>query len=383
MKKHLVLVGGGHAHLTTLRRLDAIVAAGHAVTLIAPAAYHYYSGMGPGALGGFYRPEEIRFNVKRMAEKRKAVFVMDKAAFIDPVRRMLTLESGKTLGYDVLSFNIGSRIPVEKMGVAANAVSMVYPVKPIENLLEAADRLRSLTASGVSGGSPKVLVAGGGPAGFEMAGNAHRFMTTLGLRRPDIVLAAGQGGLLSGYPKRMRRLAEASLTGRGVTVLSERVERTEKGLAVTSSGREIPFDLAFACLGVAPPDLFLACGLATGGGGWLSVNQYLQCVDHPEIFGGGDCVHFVPSPLDKVGVYPVRENPILASNLKAALDGTPLTPFTGTKGGYLQILNNGDGRGLFRKGGLVLQGKAAFWFKDYIDVKFMRAFQECGERLGG
>ncbi len=380
MKKHLVLVGGGHAHLTALRRLDAIIKAGHAVTVVAPAKYHYYSGMGPGALGGFYRPEDIRFNVRRMTEKRNAVFAQDKAASIDPVRRLLTLASGRTLGYDVLSFNIGSRIPVEKMGLAPEAASQVYPVKPIENLLAAAERLRSLTGAGQS---PRILVAGGGPAGFEMAGNVHRFLTSLGLRRPDITLAAGSGGLLAGYPGRMRRLAEASLSGRGVTVVAERVTETNPGLAKTASDREIPFDLAFACLGVAPPDLFAACGLPTGGGGWLSVNQYLQCVDHPDIFGGGDCVYFTPSPLDKVGVYPVRENPILADNLKAALEGRPLTPFTGTKGGYLQILNSGDGKGIFRKGGLVLGGRLAFALKDYIDVKFMRAFQECGERLGG
>jgi NADH dehydrogenase FAD-containing subunit len=42
-------------------------------------------------------------------------------------------------------------------------------------------------------------------------------------------------------------------------------------------------------------------------------------VAYPEIFGGGDCISFEKKPLDKVGVYAVRQNPILYTNLLAAL----------------------------------------------------------------
>ncbi|MBS1234899.1 MAG: hypothetical protein H6R43_615, partial [Nitrospirae bacterium] len=68
MKKHLVFVGGGHAHLTALLHLKDYVDCGHRVTLISPSDYHYYSGMGPGMLSGIYRPQEIRFHVKKLAE---------------------------------------------------------------------------------------------------------------------------------------------------------------------------------------------------------------------------------------------------------------------------------------------------------------------------
>ena len=52
MAKHLVLVGGGHAHMMTLANINAFVAKGHRVTVIGPSEHHYYSGMGPGMLGG-------------------------------------------------------------------------------------------------------------------------------------------------------------------------------------------------------------------------------------------------------------------------------------------------------------------------------------------
>jgi NADH dehydrogenase FAD-containing subunit len=100
MKKHLVLVGGGHAHLTVLINLADYVQRGHKVTLIGPSPYHYYSGMGPGLLSGIYRPQEVRFHVKKMAEDRGATFVEDRVIMINPVRKTLDLQSGNQVAYD-------------------------------------------------------------------------------------------------------------------------------------------------------------------------------------------------------------------------------------------------------------------------------------------
>ena len=71
-------------------------------------------------------------------------------------------------------------------------------------------------------------------------------------------------------------------------------------------------------------------------------------MDHPEIFGGGDCIYFQDQPMDKVGVYAVRENPVLLHNLMASLDGDALEAFDPGRD-YLLIFNLGDGTGIFRK----------------------------------
>ena len=84
MGKHLVLIGGGHAHMTSLVNIDQLTARGHQVTLVSPSPYHYYSGMGPGMLGGFYDPSQVRFHVGKMAEERGAEFIQDTAVRIDP-----------------------------------------------------------------------------------------------------------------------------------------------------------------------------------------------------------------------------------------------------------------------------------------------------------
>jgi NADH dehydrogenase FAD-containing subunit len=107
------------------------------------------------------------------------------------------------------------------------------------------------------------------------------------------------------------------------------------------------------------------------------VNQYLQCVSDPAVFGGGDCIHFDPRPLDRVGVYAVRQGPVLCRNLMAALGGKSLLlEAFEPQSRYLSILNLGDGRGILAWRSLVLSGRFAFWLKDHIDRAFMRRFQK-------
>jgi len=134
MKKHLVIVGAGHAHLTVLKYLEEFKKLGHNATVVSSSPLHYYSGMGPGMLSGIYRPEEIRFNVKKMSQDRGAAFVEDTVVKIQPDERKIVLLSGNEISYDVISFNTGSFVPLEGQMHADEAV---ITVKPIENLLKA------------------------------------------------------------------------------------------------------------------------------------------------------------------------------------------------------------------------------------------------------
>ena len=142
----------------------------------------------------------------------------------------------------------------------------------------------------------------------------------------------------------------------------------------TDAGRTFSADLICLATGVRPSSLFVDSGLPTGPDGGLLVNAFLQCERHPEIFGGGDCISFAPSPLDKIGVYAVRQNGILFENLLAALEGKTLRRFS-PGGGYLQIFNLGQGVGVLLKGPLSFAGRLAFTLKDLIDKRFMRRFQ--------
>jgi NADH dehydrogenase FAD-containing subunit len=370
MKKHLVFVGGGHAHLTSLLKVRDYTDRGHPVTLISSSRYHYYSGMGPGMLAGIYRPQELRFHIRKMAEDRGAVFLEDEVIRIEPLNRKLFLKSGKEVVYDVVSFNTGSEI---NNGTGNATSENVYTVKPIINLL----RARVTILEQIRKRALRIVVIGGGPAGVEVAGNAWRLVSN-NKEESGISLIAGTE-LLKNMPGRVCRLVRSSFQKRNIRIIEGlRMKNLENNTIVLDNGHEIPFDIALIATGVSPAPLFRESGLATGADGGLLVNSRLQSVEFPEIFGGGDCISLKDQPLSKVGVYAVRQNPVLHKNLLASLEGAELTTFMPQKN-YLLIFNLGNNRGVFWRKNIVWDGRLAFLMKDYIDRKFMRSFQVSGE----
>jgi len=368
MGKQLVLVGGGHAHMVTLTNLYKFIEKGHNVTVIGPSPYHYYSGMGPGMLGKVYTPEDIRFATKNVVEKQGGSFVLGKAVRVDPDEKIVQLESGETVSYDVLSFNVGSYVPLST--VKGDDYKDIYSVKPIEKLIEAQTRILEL-------GSQKkttISIIGGGPSSAEIAGNVWRLTRDFGKNKPVIRIFAGEN-FMSHFPKNIRKMVAGSLTKRGIEILEgSYVKEVQIGVITTESGQRYKTDFIFLALGIKPSPIFVKSGLPTGPDGGLLVNSYLQSPKHPEIFGGGDCIYFEDQPLDKVGVYAVRQNPILYHNLMASLEKTGFKSFY-PGGDYLLVFNMGDGTGVLRKKWLLFDGRLAFVIKDYIDRKFMKKFQ--------
>lgn len=371
MGKHLVFIGGGHAHLTALVRLKEYIRRGHKVTLISPSPHQYYSGMAPGMLSGIYRPQEVRFHVRKLAEDRGAEFISDSVTALHPRERVLSLKSGGKIPYDVASFNTGSEVPAEKF--LFTKVENVFPVKPIIHFLSG----RRFILNAPAGSLKRFLVVGGGPAGVELTANLSRLLQ----ERKDggkIILIGGTR-LLSGYPEKVRTLALNFFQARRIEVIEgTHVKEFRRSGVDLQDGRSLEFDAAFLAVGIRPAPLFKESGVPVGEGGELLVDSFLRSPAFPEIFGGGDCIALEGARLAKVGVYAVRQNPILFHNLMAALEGGPLQPFVPQKD-FLAILNMGYGRGILWRRGWVYEGRLAFLLKDYIDRAFMKKFQVSGE----
>ncbi|MGC8492791.1 MAG: NAD(P)/FAD-dependent oxidoreductase [Syntrophobacteraceae bacterium] len=374
MGKHLVLVGAGHAHLTILSRLADYLERGHTVTLINPSPYTYYSGMGPGVLSGMYTPQEARFNVKQMAEPGGAVFMEDSVWTIDARNRSLLLKSGRIVPYDVASFNCGSEVLLDPHWYCG---SRVIPVKPVINLYKS--RLSILDEA--RGANLRIVVAGGGPAGVEVCANLWRLLYD-NERTARITLVAGRR-LLQGCPSGTRRLALNSLNRRGIHVMEgKRVQSVSEGCLGLSDKETLPFDYTFMAVGITPCAIFGRSGLQVARDGSLPVNGFLQSVDYPELFGGGDCICFEGRGLARVGVHAVRQGPILHHNLSVALGGGEMKDYAAEED-YMLILNMGDGKAILFKRGLTWGGRLPFLLKDFIDKRFVRKFRLSGEQDDG
>ena len=365
-QKHLILAGAGHAHMVTMANIHTLTSLGHRVTVIGPSDHHYYSGMGPGMLGGGYEPDEIRFAVKENVEKQGATFIQDSVEGIDPFGRELRLTSGKSLQYDVISFNTGSHVDIPPISGKSDTI---YTVKPIERLYQARQEIANQAAKN----KVHIAVIGGGPAGTEVAGNVAQLLSA-SPTSSTVTLYAGRK-LLSRFPEPVQAKSRAILKRSGVTIEEKgHLLSIDDGSLTFDSGQTAEADFIILATGVHPSPFFREGGLPTGPDGGLLVNKKLQCPEFPEIFGGGDCIYFQDQPLDKVGVYAVRENPVLFHNLKASLNDEELQDFS-PGGGYLLIFNLGNGLGVLRKNWFQLSGKVAFFIKDWIDKKFIKEFQ--------
>ncbi len=271
MRKYFVLVGGGHAHMMTLENIDKFVEKGFKVTVIGPSFYHYYSGMGPGMLGGTYSPDDIRFATRDVVQKQGGIFIKDKVDRIDPDKKEIYTSTGHTFTYDVLSFNAGSYVPMQAAPDDPEDQGNIYSVKPIEKLMEAADKLKELFAQK----KMVVSIVGGGPSSAEVAGNVWQLVKKVNRQLPDIQIFAGKK-FMAKFPESIRSRVLSSLQNRGIQIIEAGyIKEIKSNEICLESGEVFSTDFIFMALGVKPSTIFEESGLPIGPDKGLLVNKYL------------------------------------------------------------------------------------------------------------
>ena len=370
----IVLAGAGHTHIELLRQGSLFAREGHELVLISPEASHPYSGMAPGVLGGCYSTEAIMLPAAKLASRAAVRFVQDRIKNLDARKKVLFFEATGELSYDLLSLNLGSET-VDAVFHSQSIAVTIHKSKPISSLLELKGSMDRFVTGG---GLLRIAVIGGGPAGVELAGNIAFFMG----RKAKVDLYTSKAAGLGGFSGKGERFITAILKRWGVTIFRNHRIDPAKGLT------ELEADIVLFATGVRPPEAIRNFGLPLGENGGVKVNRFLQVEGFPEIFAVGDCACFY-SPrlgrcLDRIGVYAVRQQPVLQHNLLALASGQSyssnktgpdeLLAFEGD-GPALSALNLGGAVGILQRGRLLLSGRAAFCLKDVIDRRFMVKYQ--------
>jgi selenide,water dikinase len=221
----------------------------------------------------------------------------------------------------------------------------------------------------------RVTVVGAGAGGVEVALAVHRRIREAG-PRPEVSLVEAASDVLPDYEAPVRRRAADVLARRGVAVaLASEVSRVDENAIQLMNGTHAPADLVVWLAGTAGSALFKDTGLSLDARGFLLVDATLRAVDGPPIWAAGDCATLVGHPnTPKAGVYAVRQGPVLARNLRAALgEGRPATYVPQRT--FLSLLNTADGKALLRWHGVVSHSRLAWWLKDRIDTRFVRRYR--------
>lgn len=302
-------------------------------------------------------------------EQRGGIFIQDTAISIDTYNQLVYLKNTDApQPYDVLSCNIGSTV---KTDIIHPDNESIFTVKPIENLVAARNKI---LAKGKTD-SLKIAILGGGPSAIEVAGNIHQLGNLNKIIKPEITIFSGRE-LLQNSPPKVRELALASLHRRKIKwFTNDYVCGVAEGKIQFKEKKPYKADIILSAVGLTCSSLFKNSGLPVSPDNGLLVNGFLQSIDYKNIFGGGDGITFTPTPLNKVGVYAVRQGPILAHNLLAAFTNKQLLSFN-PGGQYLLIYNLGDGTGILSKKSFIINGRLAFLIKNYIDRRFINKFKQ-------
>lgn len=369
-RKRLLLLGGGHAHVQVVRAFAARPSQDIDVLLLSAAGKTPYSGMLPGLIAGHYTYDDAHIDLAALCQAARVSFMERQACALYPARSTIETTVGQQHTYDVLSIDTGSVSPI---GRVRGAIDYAVPVKPVEPLLSAIERLDHEVAAGRT---DSIAVVGAGAAGFEvLLAIEHRVrLRTAGRRRPALHLVTDAPSILAELPVRVRHLGMQALAKHKIAVhLGRRVEEvTAEGLRL-DDGAVIPAAPVFFVTGAEPAPMYRTAGIATDARGFVAVHPTLQSTSHPNVFACGDVAAVLEHPRPKAGVFAVRQGPPLFENLVRILDGRPLQPFAPQRQ-YLVLLSTGDKHAIATRNNLAIQGRCIWRWKDHIDRSFMNGF---------
>jgi selenide,water dikinase len=370
--KDLVLIGGGHTHVSVLKAFGMHSVPGVRLSLVARDIDTPYSGMLPGLVAGHYDFDACHIDLGPLARFAGARLIRDEAVGVDPVARSILFRSRPPLEYDVLSINTGSTPTTEDV---PGALEHVIPVKPISNFLA---RWKALETRILAHNRPiELVVVGGGAGGVEIALAAlFRLRSMAGPGRSiGLALAHASDAILPTHPARARRKLERILLEEGVRLHAGfRASRVEPGVVISDDGRRLNADEILWVTRAGAPGWIRSSGLAVDEHGFLAVDATLRSTSHPEIFGAGDVAAVLPHPREKAGVFAVRQGRPLTENLRRALKGLTPLPFRPQKR-FLTILSAGKRYAVAARGGIVAEGAWVWSLKDWIDRRFMQRFR--------
>ena len=373
--KHLVLIGGGHSHLSVVRSLGMRPVPGLLVTLISREILVPYSGALPAYIAGRYQPEDLFIDLRPLARFGGVRLIQADIDSIDLDARSIALPGRPELSFDLLSLNIGS-IP-DTSGMPG-ALEHTIGVKPIDGFLKAWEEIRRQAVSGMrQGRGYSLAIVGGGPASVELACAARaRIRKDSGDTDAElsIRIISSADEILPSHNQKVRDFLREELQRKGIEALTgHNVSGFAANTVLCENGDKISADGIVLATGARMPEWPAKAGLATTDGGFLEVNRHLQSTSHDFVFVAGDAATIKGKERPKSGVYAVRHGKPLTRNLLRYATGRSLVSFTPQRHA-LAMLNLGDGSAIASRKRLFFKGRWVWRWKHWIDRRFLRKY---------
>ena len=377
--KDLVLIGGGHAHVTVLKKIGMNPVPGLRVTLITRDIHTPYSGMLPGYVAGHYDYDDCHIDLGPLARFARARLYHAEVEALDTENKLITASGRPPIAYDLLSINTGSRPnSVNIPGVNEFAIA----AKPIDLFLIKWNALIEQVNN--SSGPFRVVVVGGGAGGVELSlSTQHRLKTLLKETgqpsdRLNYTLVTESDTIMFAHNAGVRKRFERIFRERDITVIPQkRVVEVLDDKVILDDSSTLDADAVIWVTTASAPAWPEAAGLAVDKLGFIEVDKNLQSTSHPGIFAAGD-VAALPDPRPKSGVFAVRQGPVLSDNLRACATDGSLSTYKPQKN-FLGLISTGDQYAISSRGSWSYESDWLWKVKDWIDVNFMLKFNRLPE----
>ncbi|WP_087690549.1 MULTISPECIES: NAD(P)/FAD-dependent oxidoreductase [unclassified Pandoraea] len=385
----IVIVGGGVAGLMLATRLGRTLGRTGAarVTLIDSHPTHLWKPMLHTIAAGTRDVARAQVAYLAHACSHGFTYQVGRMCGLDRRSREIVLgemdapDGSRLLGerrvpYDALVLALGSQ--ANDFGIpGVRDVCHFIDSQPQAEAFNTALRCEALRST-VNDDALRVVIAGGGATGVELAAELSRMFemaTAYGdpqiRERLKLTLVEGGPRVLGAFAPEISSATQAQLERLGFRVLTDtRIVCADRDGFYRDDGQLIPGDLLVWAAGVKAPDFLQGIGgLDTNHANQILVRATMQTAQDERIFAVGDCASLVPADgeraLPPTAQVATQQAAHLSRHLGAWLEGHAIPPFGYRDHGALVSLSDYNafgalGRFGFFKGGIV-RGRFAQW----------------------
>ena len=359
----LVLIGGGHSHLSVLMKLSKRPINGNRITLITNEIDTPYSGMIPGYIEGIYSWRDSHIDLYRLCLKLNVRFIHAEVERVSAHEKEIYFKDRPKIKFDVLSINTGIQSNNREIKGAAK---YCLPVKPISKLTN--NFLNKIT------NFKSIAFIGGGAGSVELALAIKKRFLNIN-QDIKITIITGKRGLLSTFPQKTKLTSLKTLEKFKIDIIEyKRVLEVKPKQIILSDKSMLKIDKAILSTNSMTPKWLAKSDILLTKDNYILVNKSFQ-TNYKYVFASGDVIDFNNQNLKKAGVFAVRSGKPLAINIKQFILGKKLVEYKFNKN-YLALIGTSKRSAIATKYNLTFNSRFFFYLKKYIDQNFIKKFSD-------
>ncbi len=345
-QKHIVILGGGFAGMTTAQNLEEVFGPDRSVslTLVSETNALLFTPMLAEVAGSSLEPSHISTPLRTSLRRTQVIRGRVSEVDLDGRRIRVAVEGGdvRELAYNQVVFALGA---VSNYLGLKNVQELAFDFKSLLDAIRIRNHVIDMFEQADRETDPELrrekltfVIAGGGFAGVELAGALNDFSRGILADYPNIgsddlkiILVHARDHILPELSETLGRYAQESMAMRGVTFrLNCRLSECKPGSVILSDG-EVRAQTLVWTAGTAPNPLLRTLPLETDRRGAVVVDNTMAVPGHSGAWAVGDCAALKDSktgnPCPPTAQFALREARVLARNLRARLQGRALEPF--------------------------------------------------------